>query len=32
LTIAGTAIVVAGVYLANYKAKEPVAAASPAAQ
>jgi drug/metabolite transporter (DMT)-like permease len=31
LTIAGTAIVVAGVYLANYKGKEPVAP-SPAAQ
>ncbi|WP_395022998.1 DMT family transporter [Dongia sp.] len=32
LTIAGTAIVVAGVYLANYKGKEPAAAPSPAAQ
>lgn len=32
LTIAGTAIVVAGVYLANYKTKEPAAPPSPAAQ
>jgi drug/metabolite transporter (DMT)-like permease len=32
LTIAGTAIVVAGVYLANYKGKEPAAAPSAAAQ
>jgi drug/metabolite transporter (DMT)-like permease len=32
LTIAGTAIVVAGVYLANYKSKQPAAAPSPAAQ
>jgi drug/metabolite transporter (DMT)-like permease len=32
LTIAGTAIVVAGVYLANYKGKEPAAAPPPAAQ
>lgn len=31
-TIAGTVIVVAGVYLANYKRKEPAAAPSPAAQ
>jgi drug/metabolite transporter (DMT)-like permease len=31
-TIIGTAIVVAGVYLANYKAKEPAAAPSPPAQ
>lgn len=32
LTIAGTVIVVAGVYLANYKSKEPAAAPPPAAQ
>ena len=32
LTIAGTAIVVAGVYLANYKGKEPAVAPSSAAQ
>jgi drug/metabolite transporter (DMT)-like permease len=32
LTTAGTAIVVAGVYLANYKGREPAAAPSPAAQ
>ena len=32
LTIAGTVIVVAGVYLANYKGKEPPATPSPAAQ
>ncbi|MDQ7250875.1 DMT family transporter [Dongia sedimenti] len=32
LTIAGTAIVVAGVYLANYKGKQPAAAPPPPAQ
>jgi drug/metabolite transporter (DMT)-like permease len=32
LTIIGTVIVVAGVYLANYKGKEPATAPSPAAQ
>ncbi|GAB2175842.1 DMT family transporter [Dongia sp. agr-C8] len=32
LTIAGTAIVVVGVYLANYKGREPAAAPSPAAE
>jgi drug/metabolite transporter (DMT)-like permease len=32
LVIAGTVIVVAGVYLANYKGKSPAAAPSPAAQ
>ena len=32
LTIAGTAIVVAGVYLANYKGREPAAAPPPPAQ